>query len=116
MAEFWQADPDRLQPLSLGLVDLDDFAELNEARGHTTGDRVLGTVARVVAGSLQPRQLASKLSGEKFLRLLPGERSGVDRHAGIDSPAGGDSTRFQAGADQFGASVSCAVVERFSAT
>lgn len=76
LTECWQGDPDRLQPLSLGLVDLDACGELNEARGRTTGDRVLATVARVVAGSLQPRQLASKLSGEKFLLLLPGATVG----------------------------------------
>jgi diguanylate cyclase (GGDEF)-like protein len=111
LAECWEADPSRSQPLSLGLVDLDDCGALNETRGRTTGDRVLATIARVVSGSLQTRQLASRLNGEKFLLLLPG-RNGRESTGTLELIRQQvETTRFQAGADQFGSSVSCAVVE-----
>ena len=39
----------RERPLSVGLIDLDRFRELNENQGLDTGDRVLEAIAQLVA-------------------------------------------------------------------
>ena len=111
LADCWRADPDRLQPLSLGLVDLDGCRELNEGRGLQAADRVLGTIAQLVAGSLQSDQLAARLSGEKFLVLLTGCNGHAATAALEHVRQQVETTQFQAGSVQFGAKVSCAVAE-----
>ncbi len=111
LADCWRADPDRLQPLSLGLVDLDRCRELNEGRGLQAADRVLATIAQLVATSLHPGQLATRLSGEKFLVLLTGCNGHASTAALEHVRQQVESTQFQAGSAQFGANVSCAVAE-----
>jgi diguanylate cyclase (GGDEF)-like protein len=111
LAECWHADPDRLQPLSLGLVDLDRCRELNDGRGVQTADRVLGTIAQLVAGSLQTGQMATRLSGEKFLVLLTGCDGRTSTAALEHIRQQVETMQFQAGSEQFGAKVSCAVAE-----
>jgi len=60
-------------PLSLVLVDLDDFKELNEALGHHGGDRALTDVGTLLRGSGE----GFRLGGDEFALLLPGD----DAHA-----------------------------------
>lgn len=59
-------------PLSLVLVDLDHFKDVNDTHGHAVGDRVLVEVAQVIAASAGPGETAARLGGEEFVLLLPG--------------------------------------------
>jgi diguanylate cyclase (GGDEF)-like protein len=55
------------QPLSLCLIDVDDFKRINDHHGHPAGDRVLSQVAtRLRAGGE-----AFRLGGDEFAVLLP---------------------------------------------
>lgn len=58
-------------PLSVILVDIDDFKELNDTFGHQTGDRVLREVARVISENLRKTDCLGRLGGEEFLIILP---------------------------------------------
>ncbi|MEX2211620.1 MAG: diguanylate cyclase [Gaiellaceae bacterium] len=55
-------------PLSLVLVDVDDFKKVNDRFGHPTGDRVLSQVA----ARLRQGGEAFRLGGDEFAVLLPG--------------------------------------------
>jgi diguanylate cyclase (GGDEF)-like protein len=57
-------------PLSLVLMDLDHFKEVNDHYGHLEGDRVLREVSRVVRESLRDTDLAGRFGGEEFLLVL----------------------------------------------
>jgi diguanylate cyclase len=107
----WEADPDHREPLSLGLVDLDRCRELNDEHGLQAADRVLGTVAQLVAAALETSQLAARLNGEKFLLLLSGctGRTATSALEGIRQQI--ESTQFQAAGRNFEARVSCAAAE-----
>ncbi|HEY1784135.1 MAG TPA: GGDEF domain-containing protein [Pirellulales bacterium] len=111
LAECWSADPDHVHPLSLGLVDLDRCRELNDGRGVQAADRVLGTIAQLVGGALQTGQMATRLSGEKFLVLLTGCDGRAATAALEHIRQQVETLQFQAGSEQFGAKVSCAVAE-----
>jgi diguanylate cyclase (GGDEF)-like protein len=54
-------------PLSLCLIDVDDFKRINDAYGHPTGDRVLAEVA----ARLRQGGEAFRLGGDEFAVLLP---------------------------------------------
>jgi diguanylate cyclase (GGDEF)-like protein len=56
------------KPLSLCLVDIDDFKQINDRHGHPVGDRVLGQVA----ARLRQGGESFRLGGDEFALLLPG--------------------------------------------
>jgi diguanylate cyclase (GGDEF)-like protein len=66
-------------PLSLCLVDIDDFKRINDRHGHPVGDRVLGQVA----ARLRQGGESFRLGGDEFAVLLPGsdarEAAGIAR-------------------------------------
>jgi diguanylate cyclase (GGDEF)-like protein len=59
------------QPLSLLLLDLDDFKQYNDAYGHLEGDQVLMRLGQVVKRSLRQTDSAYRYGGEEFTILLP---------------------------------------------
>ena len=63
-------------PVSLCVLDLDEFKEINDRHGHPAGDRIL----TVVADSLRTEGQAFRLGGDEFALLLPG----VDEEEAFD--------------------------------
>jgi diguanylate cyclase (GGDEF)-like protein len=61
------------KPLSLVLMDLDHFKDLNDSHGHQSGDEALKSVAALLAERTAARGgLAARFGGEEFAWLLPG--------------------------------------------
>ncbi len=47
-------------------IDLDRFKEINDLRGHDTGDKVLKTIASRLAALLQPGEFTARVGGDEF--------------------------------------------------
>jgi len=58
-------------PLTLLLLDLDHFKEINDRYGHEAGDAALGMIARCLTSSLRSSDLIARIGGEEFVALLP---------------------------------------------
>jgi diguanylate cyclase (GGDEF)-like protein len=58
--------------VSLLLVDIDRFKDINEALGHDAGDRVLAEVGARLRSVLREGQLLARLGGDEFAVMLPG--------------------------------------------
>lgn len=59
-------------PLSLALLDIDHFKQVNDRHGHPAGDRAIAAVGRACGEGLRRTDLAGRLGGEEFGLLLPG--------------------------------------------
>jgi two-component system cell cycle response regulator len=59
------------QPLTLLLLDLDDFKVFNDTYGHIEGDQVLSRLGQVVKRCLRQTDSAYRYGGEEFTILLP---------------------------------------------
>lgn len=58
--------------VSLAVLDLDNFKQVNDTYGHTTGDEVLVNVATSLTKVIRRYDLAARFGGEEFALILPG--------------------------------------------
>ena len=59
------------QPLSLLMLDLDDFKLVNDTFGHLFGDRVLTWTAEMIRSTLRTTDLPARYGGDEFVVILP---------------------------------------------
>jgi diguanylate cyclase len=59
------------EKLSIVMVDLDHFKDVNDTWGHQAGDDVLKRVAQVFASTFRDSDVAGRYGGEEFLVVLP---------------------------------------------
>ncbi|WP_306750580.1 putative bifunctional diguanylate cyclase/phosphodiesterase [Saccharothrix yanglingensis] len=57
---------------SMLLLDLDNFKDVNDLRGHAVGDRLMKALAAALRSRLAPSQLIGRLGGDEFAVVLPG--------------------------------------------
>lgn len=63
--------------LSIVVLDLDDFKQVNDQHGHAAGDQVLVQAASRVREIIREADIAFRVGGEEFLVLLPGASTAV---------------------------------------
>lgn len=59
------------RPLSVVLLDVDHFKQLNDGFGHLAGDRVLRQLGDLLARATRREDCVGRLGGDEFLVLLP---------------------------------------------
>jgi diguanylate cyclase (GGDEF)-like protein len=101
------------RPVGLILLDLDDFKNVNDTRGHPAGDHLLKVVAARLAALPAPVTMVARLGGDEFVlvtqahvsgsRTSSAEQTGLTAHAARQSvgqlvPIGSDAVTVSASA------------------
>ncbi|RZT10413.1 PAS domain S-box-containing protein/diguanylate cyclase (GGDEF) domain-containing protein [Duganella sp. CF402] len=69
----WQRALRQQQPLSLLMVDVDNFKQYNDAYGHLGGDECLQRIATAVSSEMRANDLVARYGGEEFAVILPNQ-------------------------------------------
>jgi diguanylate cyclase (GGDEF)-like protein/putative nucleotidyltransferase with HDIG domain len=76
--------------VSLLVMDLDSFKDINDTYGHHVGDRALREVAQVLRGGIRPYDICVRYAGDEFIVVLSGcggeeaERKRVELQVAVD--------------------------------
>jgi len=58
-------------PLSMAMIDLDDFKQVNDRFSHQVGDRVLYEISELLSSNLRNIDIISRYGGDEFIVLMP---------------------------------------------
>lgn len=59
------------KPMSVMIMDMDHFKQVNDTYGHNVGDEVLKHLAEIIIRSTRSADLAARYGGEEFVILMP---------------------------------------------
>lgn len=63
-----------MKPVSLIMIDVDNFKKLNDTYGHPKGDQVLASLGKILSGALRAADFSFRYGGEEFVAILPETR------------------------------------------
>lgn len=67
------------RPLTLAYIDLDHFKQVNDKFGHSEGDRLLRTIAKIMEKGARSSDFVARLGGDEFGILMPDTDAGQAR-------------------------------------
>ncbi len=107
MPEMWRQAQRWHTPISVLMIDVDYFKQVNDRHGHLAGDEALKQVANVIAHTVQrPGDHAVRYGGEEFLVILPQTNTVGAAHIAETIRLGVQSLVFRWGEQQIPLTVS----------
>jgi diguanylate cyclase (GGDEF)-like protein len=98
------------QPITLLMLDIDHFKQLNDRFGHATGDEALVKFSATCTDALREHDILGRLGGEEFALALPGTDLDGARHAAERLRQGVLDTRLLSCGNSYTMTVSVGVV------
>ncbi|MGD9157443.1 MAG: GGDEF domain-containing protein [Desulfobacteraceae bacterium] len=67
----WHRSERHIHPLSMAMVDIDDFKKINDTYGHKAGDAVLVKIAEAFTKNIRKNDFVARYGGEEFAFIFP---------------------------------------------
>ncbi|MCA9792258.1 MAG: diguanylate cyclase [Candidatus Eremiobacteraeota bacterium] len=102
----------RMFPVSLAIIDLDHFKQVNDTHGHPVGDQVLRGTAKILKQSFRAEDVVSRWGGEEFVvgMLMMTRAQAARRMRDVLERVGLETFRGEDGSE-FKVSFSCGVAQ-----
>ncbi len=71
LTEWWRQDPGHTRPLTLGLLEIDQFVAIHDNFGSRTADAVMQALASITAGITRGDDLAARSSNQRIMIMFP---------------------------------------------
>ena len=71
-AEMARIAGGRCFPINIIVVDLNGLKEVNDSRGHGSGDRLIQQAAGILKGSFRGDDVVARIGGDEFAIIMPG--------------------------------------------
>ena len=110
MARF---EKSRTRPISILVMDMDNFKIINDQLGHQIGDIALQIIANTLQASFRAEDIIARIGGDEFAVLLPGVNAEMTEKVRSRVMAGIAESNRQDNYDlQLSVSIGCATVEK----
>jgi diguanylate cyclase (GGDEF)-like protein len=108
LADEWKRASRYGRPLSLIILDLDGFKQINDRYGHPAGDRLLKEVAAILRDSLRETDVPARYGGEEFAVVCPETSEDEARVVAERIRVAVEKGRFRLGLDETSA-ITCSL-------
>jgi diguanylate cyclase (GGDEF)-like protein len=75
-------------PLSMMIIDIDDFKRINDSHGHLFGDRVIKETAETISANVRSDDRLGRYGGDEFVVIMPGADAETAMHVAGRARAG----------------------------
>jgi putative two-component system response regulator len=73
LAEQWQLSDRQTRPLSIAMIDIDHFKQINDTHGHDVGDDILRRLSTVLRKHTRGTDTICRVGGDEFLIIFPSQ-------------------------------------------
>ena len=75
-------------PLSVMMIDIDDFKRINDSHGHLFGDRVIKETAETLSANVRSDDILGRYGGDEFVVIMPGADAETAVHVAARARSG----------------------------
>ena len=79
--ELARYEKSRVRPISILVMDMDNFKTINDRLGHLGGDTALQNIANIIQSSFREEDVTARIGGDEFAVLLPSVDKGMAQKA-----------------------------------
>lgn len=99
------------EPLSIAILDLDHFKDVNDKYGRRIGDEVLKVLAKILEETLRKSDILTRWGGEEFVVLMPDSEADGGRRAMEKALNEFSTRRFGTNGEEMGMTFSAGVAQ-----